>query len=217
MFKVYALGIALAWCGAARADVIFMNDIVGISPADQNSFTSGQVVHTGLVVSGIGRGPGLSPTGNPQNSYAVTGWSRDISPDDYFAFTIAPNDGCKVDYSSFSFTGDRFRFGPDAVTFRSSLDSFGADIGTAPWQGGVIHLDLPEFQDVVAPIEFRFYAHGGAQTTGGYALMDFAFSGTVSEISAVPEPSSMLLTFIPLAAGFRCMCRRRRAAHRTGA
>jgi hypothetical protein len=172
--------------------VVFGNEINGTSPGTANPFVDGQIFDPNVTVSGIGR-VGLNGA-NPANRYTATGWSSgNLDLGQYFTFTITPNDGFFVNYENFTYSGQRTGNGPTSFAFRSSVDNFTTNIGSPLANGATIALTADAFQGVTNATEFRLYGWGGS---GQFSVNDFSFNGAVS---AVPEPTSVLLVASALA------------------
>jgi hypothetical protein len=192
---------------------IFANPITDPSPSASNPFTSGQTFDANITVSGIGRGAGLSP--NPAaNRYNATSWSLSgIDLLDYFEWTLTPNAGFQIDLGDFQYTGQASGSGPSSFAFRSSLDSFGSDIGSPTASGTTIALNAAVYQDIASSITFRLYGFGASNVNGTFSINDFEFNGVVASATgptpAVPEAPA-LITWGLLAATFSCAFRFRR-------
>ncbi len=158
---------------------IFSNPITGTNPSTANPYTIGQTVDSNLSVSGIGRGTGNTGS-NANDRYSATGWSTTtLDADDYFDFVLTPNAGYKINFTSFVYTGQRSGTGPNSFAFRSSIDSFTTDIGSASATGATISLSGTAYQDVSSAITFRIYAWNSNADGGTYSINDFTFNGTV--------------------------------------
>ena len=170
--------------------VIFTNDITDANPSASNPFTTGQTFDTNITVSGIGRGAGANANAG-SNRYNANSWNTAaIDLTAYFTFTLTPNTGYEIDFTNFVYTSQASNASISSFAFRSSLDSFGSDIGTPTVTGATIDLSASPFQDISAPIEFRFYAWGADTSTRTFSINDFTFNGNVT---AIPEPSRALL------------------------
>ena len=103
-----------------------------------------------------------------------------MNTNDYFEFTLTPGTGKKINFVSFIYTGQNSGTGPVNFAFRGSADGFSNNIGTATLLGTTISLSGADYQNITAPITFRFYAWGG--TGGTYSINAFTFNGTVANI-----------------------------------
>lgn len=178
---------------SVRGDLIFGNDITGTNPSNDNPYIIGQRLAPGVTALGIGRGTGINAN-NANDRYNANSWDTTaFDPSAHFTFTIAPNAGFFIDFTNFVYSGQRSGAGPTSFAFRTSLDSFVANIGTPSAVGTAIDLSGPSFQGVASPIEFRLYGFGASSSVGTFSVNDFAFNGTVT---AVPEPSSLTLVAI---------------------
>ena len=168
-----------AFGNAGLAQGIFSNPITSFSAHNDNPYTQGQVVDPNITVSGIGRGIGITPVGGT-NRYNASNWnSPALDLDKYFTFTLVPNSGYRIDFTSFIYTGSASGTGPTQFALRSSLDNFTSNIGV-PGSSGSISLTALAYQKVSTPIEFHLYAWGNTNSSGTYSVDDFVFNGTVS-------------------------------------
>ncbi|HEX8269891.1 MAG TPA: choice-of-anchor D domain-containing protein [Flavobacterium sp.] len=194
----------LVW-SASFGQSIFTNPITGTTPNASNPYTSGQVVDANLVVSGIGRGTGIS--GSAANDrYNASGWNTPtIDLNDYFEFTLTPNAGYKIDFTSFVYTGQASGTGPTTVVFRSSVDGYSSNISTATVTGTTINLAAAAYQNITSAITFRIYGYAANASTGTFSINDFTFNGVVSSAGPVTvasgnwnTPSTWSTTSVPL-------------------
>jgi hypothetical protein len=180
-------------------DVLFTNPITGANPNTSNPYTNGQTVISGITVSGIGRGIGIN--GNSANDrYNANSWNTPtLDVDAYFDFTLTPSVGNLISFESFVYTGQASGTGPNSFSFRSSTDSFTADIGTPTVTGATISLAGSQFQNLSSATTFRLYGWGASASAGTFSVNEFTFNGSVS---AVPEPSSIALLSLVGIGGF---------------
>jgi uncharacterized repeat protein (TIGR02543 family) len=178
--KLLLITIALfvgCWTGYGQS--IFSNPITGTNPNTANPFTTSQTKDANITVSGIGRGSGISGA-IANNRYNASGWSTGaLNANDYFEFTLTPNSGYKINMVSFVYSG-QVSTGTPSFAFRSSVDSYAANIGTANETGTTISLSAASYQNLTGAITFRFYAYGLAATGTTYSINDFTFNGTVT-------------------------------------
>ncbi|WP_445738205.1 T9SS type A sorting domain-containing protein [Mariniflexile sp.] len=160
---------------------IFDNLIEGTNPNTANPYTTGQSVNGNIAVSGIGRGSGITGF-NANNRYNAQNWSNSFDSNDYFYFTITPNSGYKIDFTSFVYSGQASSTGPTNFAFRSSLDGFATNIGTPTDTGTTINLSASAYQNITGSITFRFYGWGGSSGSGTFSINDFTFNGTVTAL-----------------------------------
>lgn len=194
------LSLTIAACSlvygaqVSQAALVFGNDITAAQPSSSNPFTTGQVVAANIVVSGIEHGSGINPN-NAANRYNFNSWtSASLDTNDYFSFTITPDSGYSVSFTNFIYTGQRSGSGPVSFAFRSSSDNFASNIGTPTATGTTI--DLSSFANLTTSITFRLFAWGANNASGTFSINDFAFNGSVAQVAAVPEPTSLLLAGI---------------------
>ena len=165
-------------CATLLAPVsIWSNVITGTNPGLSNPYITGDVNDPLVTVSGIGRGSGI--TGNAGNDrYNATTWNTSsLDVDDYFELTLTPDPGYLINFNDFQYVGQASGTGPTNIAFRSSTDSYTANIGTATISGTTISLTGASYQGISSAITFRIYAWGG--TGGTYSINDFGFTGNV--------------------------------------
>lgn len=180
----------------AQGQVIFSNPITGTNPNTANPYTAGQTVVPNITVSGIGRGSGITGA-NTNNRYNATGWNVGaLSNTRYFEFTLTPSAGYAIKFTGFEYEGQKSGSGPENFAFRSSLDNFAANIGTATAAGTTISLAAATYQNITQPITFRIYAWGATSGGGTFSINDFAFNGTV--VSACVQPT--ITGYVPASA-----------------
>lgn len=184
------LFFCLSFCFATHSlawGQIFGNPITGPNPNTADPYITGQTVDINLTVSGIGRGAGIAGV-NANDRYNARDWNGiTLAPNDYFEFTLTPNAGYQIDFSNFVYTGQASATGATNVAFRSSIDAFATDIGTATITGTTIDLTGAAFQNITTAITFRVYAWGATETTGTFSINDFAFNGAVILVGTPPS------------------------------
>lgn len=160
---------------------IFTNPITATNPSTANPYTNGQTFDASITVSGIGRGTGITASA-VADRYSASGWnSGALDANDYFVFTLTPNTGCEIDFTSFVYTGQVSSAGnPSTFAFRSSLDGFAADIGTPNAAGTTIALTGAAYQNITGAITFRLYGWGAGAAGNTWSVNSFTFNGTVS-------------------------------------
>ena len=182
MKKIIFLFLQVVICGSISAQ-IWSNPITGTNPNLDNPYTTGQTVDPNITVSGIGRGSGISGA-SANDRYSASGWNTSIPAtldiNDYFYFTLTPNAGYQIDFSSFTYTAQRSNSGPQNFSFRSSLDNFATDIGAPTATGTTIVLSATQFQNITAPITFRLYGYGATGGAGTFSVNDFQFVAGVA-------------------------------------
>ncbi|WP_186300057.1 PKD-like domain-containing protein, partial [Algoriphagus algorifonticola] len=169
----------------AYGQSIFTNPITGTNPNTSNPYTAGQTVNSGITVSGIGRGTGITGQ-NAIDEYMASGWDTGVlNLNNYFEWTISPNSCRLVNLTSFIYTATRGHNSINNFEFRSSLDGFTTPIGTPTWDGTTINLSGAAFQNISTPITFRLYAWGANNSSRTFSILDFTFNGTVTPNIAV--------------------------------
>ncbi|MFT3794760.1 T9SS sorting signal type C domain-containing protein [Flavobacterium sp.] len=177
---------------------IWTNPITGTNPGLTSPYTTGDVRDANITVSGITRGGGL--TGNVANNrYNANGWSTGgIVANDYFEFTLTPNAGYRIDFSSLVYTGQASGTGPTVFSLRLSVDSYAANIGAATASGTTISLTAGTFQNITGAISFRLYAWSAGGASGTYSVNDFTFNGSVNSTCPSVTLTSVLPTSGPV-------------------
>lgn len=167
---------------------IWSNPIDGENPGQTSGYyTTNQTVTANLTVSGISKGSGISGN-DATDRYNANGWNTPaLDPTAYFEFTLTPDTGYHINFSSFKYTGQRSTTGPNNpnLAFKSSVDGFVANIGTPTITGTTI--DLSAYQNVTGSITFRIYAWGANQAGGTFSIDDFTFNGAVVSSCATPD------------------------------
>jgi len=136
---------------------IFANAITGTNPGQTNPYTTGQTFDSHITVSGIGRGTGVAGN-NANDRYNTNGWdSVSLDSNDYITFTLTPNTGYYIDFSSFVYNGTASGSGPTSFAMRSSLDGFTANIGSPTASGTTISLAAAAYDMVPSAITYRIY------------------------------------------------------------
>ncbi|MFZ4678806.1 MAG: beta strand repeat-containing protein, partial [Flavobacterium sp.] len=175
----------------AIAANIFSNPITGTNPNTSNPYTTGQITNSNITVSGIGRGTGIAGT-NANDRYTASGWnSTSLDINDYFEFTLTPNSGFTISFENFIYTGQASGTGATSVALRSSLDSFGSNIGSATITGSTITLSGLSYQNITTAIKFRLYGWGASAAGGTFSVNSFQFNGFVNQLPA-PSITSVL-------------------------
>ena len=193
--KIFLLAILLSSPGVGWGQSIWTSDITGTNPNASNPYTSGDIKDAGITVSGIGRGSGINGT-NANNRYNANGWPSAFSSTAYFTFTLTPNSGKNIAFTSFEYTSQASATNaPNTFRVRCSLDGFMANLGAPSASGATIDLSDAAFQSITTAIEFRIYAFGGSSSSATYSVNDFTFNGTVTSTTAActtPNPPTAL-------------------------
>jgi hypothetical protein len=180
MKTIYLLTLLILTFGAGIGQPIFDNPITGNNPNTSNPYITGQTINTNITVSGIGRGAGIN--GNiADDRYNANGWNTpSIDLTAYFEFTLTPNASIGINFISFVYTSQANNATISNFAFRSSMDGYTADIGTPNVGGTTIDLSAPIYQNITAPITFRFYAWGADITNRTFSINNFTFNGVVN-------------------------------------
>jgi len=165
-----------------------------ISPIGSGNFSAST-----LTVNGVTASASLGLTPPPDQGYFFfDGWSTGgIDTSKYYSFTITPNSGFQIDFSTVAYTLSS----EEASTYelRSSVDTFSSTLATHTLNPGVTR-DQNTFADNLSlgvqtvPVTFRLYGYN-SNLSEGLANNDFAFGGDpggdlsiFGTVSAVPEP-----------------------------
>jgi hypothetical protein len=191
-FLIGLLLTTFAWTDA-NANVISMNLISGSNPSADNPYVTGKSDDPNITASGIGHRSGITGTSGA-GRYNAKSWTtnRTVDVDDYFYFILDANDGYKINFTSFEYSGTRSTSGPTLFAFRSSLDGFTTNIGSPAADGATINLSSVQFQKLTDPIEFRLYGYSASSGSGTFSINDYQFKGTATA-TANPEPQTMAL------------------------
>ncbi len=152
----------------------------GVNHPNTNPFSSASVIDANITISGVGLGSGVTLNA-ANNRYNAQSWTTSTSLDlaDYFTFTLTPNSGYKINFSSFVFTSQTSATGPTNFAVRSSLNGFSSDISTPNATGASVSLSSSNFQGITSSITFRIYGFSAGGGSGTYSINDFSFSGIV--------------------------------------
>ncbi|QOV91707.1 PEP-CTERM sorting domain-containing protein [Humisphaera borealis] len=166
----------------------------------------------GVATSNLTLGAGVTPAANG-NRFGGSNWfdtgdsqpqtlAQAVTGNDYIQFVLTPQAGNTVSLTGFSFIWGRSGTGPDALTLRSSADSFTADLATAT---GLVDTTTVvtnltfTLNNITTATTFRLYGYGGTATaaTGGTGGFDTATAATTPNVilsgTVVPEPSALAL------------------------
>lgn len=202
------LGIVFAMAGTSMAIPIVNYNFTGYSAPPEVSGIVGSVAPN-LGASDLARGPGLIAN-DGSNCLNSKDWDLSaLNADDYYGFTLEPlpwYSDLKTELWTISFSDKRSTYGPQYMSLRSSLDSFGSDI--AAWscldtlqQTRQFSLDGIPITD--EPVTFRIYAWGAATEGGTYRLADYDAGNGIGlqidgEVIPMPEPVTLSLLALAL-------------------
>jgi len=214
--KSYLSLLAVTGCAVLASETLQAQQLARYPISTANSFNSPSVSPT-QVAPNITASP-LSPTGvDPLHHYIgfeghllFRDWSGGIAPDandKYLSFTITPNPGFKVRFSTITYTlGSRVTNA--SWQLRSSVDNYTANFGAHATQPGpdadqyVFTDDASSLGAQSGPVTFRLYGYNEVSTNysgllnnvnmfGGQRGTDVLVNGTVSE-----QPPSTSAVFL---------------------
>jgi hypothetical protein len=188
--KFYLVAFVMLMAAPAFGQVLFSNAIDGVIhpafPALVNPYTSGQIVDPNITVSGIGIGSGVAGT-NVSNTYQATGWnSVTKDTDDYFEWTITPDSGRKIDFTSLVVNLSRSA-GVVQLQWSSNVSGTQSDIGgpiafNSNTSNVTLDLSSPTFQNRTTAITVRLYAYGATGPLVTLGVNSFVFNGSTPGI-----------------------------------
>jgi len=178
---------------------------------------------SGVTAAGNGNRFGGSNWFNTGNANPST-LANAIAGNDFIQFIVSPTAGNQFTVTSFDFIWDRSGTGPSSVALFSSVDSFTNSLGSVAnlTSGGSSlttfrSISINGISNVSTSTTFRLYGFG-ATGTGGTGGFDHATNSATTNnvilngsISAVPEPTSMVLVGLIGVAGVVVRTRRRLA------
>lgn len=167
----------------------------------------------GATFADITRGSGLTAVA-AANSINSSGWSLGaLDANDYYQFIATPDANHQMDLTSLAFSERRSGTGIMTFEIRTSLDAFSSSIYTFATPDNLevrrhtVALG-PAFEDLTAPITFRFFAYEAGTAAGTWRLgvsggpdnpNGFAANLQVAgDLTAVPEPATLLLLSLGL-------------------
>lgn len=168
-----------------------------------------------ITAGDLTRGSGLSTSTTP-NSMNSSGWTTSLfDANDYYQISITVAPGFQMDLASVDFAERRSGTGIRNFQIRSSLDSFGAIIGSAvgvPDDTDVRDQSLPlgsAFDTVTGTVTFRVFGTDAEGAAGTWRLQNNGTTGGLTiqgTVTAIPEPTAALLGGL----GMLALLRRRR-------
>jgi len=195
----FTVVLMLAIMPLSAQSIVFKNNIEGTNPSQFNPFTEGQETDAHVTATGIGRGAGLTAA-TESGGYTVTSWNTAVVDNmAYFEFTVTPNPGYRINYSTLEFNIG-FSGGPNnaPLAVRTSLSSYATNIPFSRASFSVpvvIDLSAAAYQQVGSSITFRIYPFGSANISDRFTIYDFAFKGAVVPLCnlGLPEGNSQQL------------------------
>lgn len=158
----------------------------------------------------IGNGTPVFAAGSGSFFISQSAWTGAAPGTNYFEFTLTPSSGYSITLSSISFGSRSSGSGPINYSFRSSSDSYAADlvagsfINDANWYWSGSQSITLTFAE---PTTLRLYGYGAESSLGTLRIDDFTLNGSAT---AVPEPSTYAAVAGVIALGGALWHRRRR-------
>ncbi|MDF7799594.1 hypothetical protein P4C99_08960 [Pontiellaceae bacterium B1224] len=172
--------------------------------------------NSGVDASGVPFGTSTTPgyegtMGISVAQATTTNFADAVAANDYYTFTVTPDSGFEINLTDISFKASKSSV--DSVDEYAVTDSQGNQIGSSAtittmgqvtaYEGVIIDLSAPEFQNITEPTEFRIYAWGrGTTSTGGtLAMLDKVVlkgtvgSGAVPSFSATVSDGSLIMSW----------------------
>lgn len=140
----------------------------------------------------------VNPNGNSVSAAQAVANSK------YFSFTITPDAGYELDLASLTFKAARGGTStPRGWVVRTSADAFASDLAASDvatvrptWTDYTVSLTGTQFQDVTAPLTFRFYVYSPA--AGSTIEFDnITVNGEV--VAVIPEPAAGIMIIAGMA------------------
>jgi hypothetical protein len=225
--KKILLAVAVVGIFAVRvnADVLGSYPFTGSSRASTDSDAN---TSASAIVDGAGLVNTIDTTrGNPSPSITIDSSQTDgtnntttVSANDYIGFTLTPNSGVQFSLTSLGLDAANWSststFPAESYFLRSSLDSFGANIGSvqsiAAGSSGILpnsfDLSGAAFQNLTTAIEFRLFVQDGTSTANRGLLFDNITLNGTTVAAAIPEPATWMLMGIGLLLGAQRLRRR---------
>lgn len=194
-FTLAVAGCLLGSSLAAAQLVVFSLD--GAS-GDEVSLSS-DAVPANAAVSDLVRGGGVSPASGA-SAFAARSWALGgFEGDDYFGFSIEPNEGFQLELSTLEFDERRSGSGIRAWEVRTSLDGFSSALSpgsvavpdnTSTRVDQVVSFPESGASGVVDELMIRIYGYGAEGASGTWRVDNIELFGN---ITPVPEPRSAAL------------------------
>ena len=197
-----------------RANTIASYDFATAAPFISSDTELNSSAGNFTLASGLSANSGRSTTSPNTNTIFTRGTSLGttasgaVSGNDYYSFTVTPTTGFQLNLMSLTFLTDAtVATGTNSYTanlfVRSSLDSFGANIGTtitdtsnvaSSYVLQSVDLSSGTYQGISSPVEFRVYLFNTGANPGDTNSITRSDSYVLNgSVLAVPEPSVYLL------------------------
>lgn len=172
----------------------------------------------------VSRGTGLtiSTTANSINSSAFTS-NLSVDLTDFYGFTFTPDPGFKATATTLTFAERRSSTGIREFEVRSSFDGFNTftsqSVIAVPDDDLVRNqvISLTGLTNFTSTLGIRIYGYASEAQTGTWRLSNGTDGGLVlnGQVTAVPEPTSIVFGGILSAAGWVALRRRRKVKRAT--
>ncbi|MDX2175475.1 MAG: hypothetical protein SF028_03285 [Candidatus Sumerlaeia bacterium] len=187
------------------AETILEANFEGTNPSAQLAWTPTYILASGLAYTGVQRGAGVL-TRTSDNSYA---WAQNmpaaevdstlalaVADNEYLAATITPPAGHTLDLAGkeVRFTIRRLSYhAPRRYAVMTSVAGFaaGAEVFTTDRDGGEEDSehrftlpDIPSFEALASPVEFRIYGFAGQYGGHATSLTELRVDGVLAPLSA---------------------------------
>lgn len=191
LFHLLFLFIFIGISVTTNAQSIFENSITGSNPSNNNPYSTGQIVSTGMSSTGISYGSGLG-NANANDRFNTDGFSTsgtlNIGNNDFISWILTPSTCFEIDLTSLVIAYQRSGQGPQNLALRSSLDNYAANIwSVSNIQSGeqisTISLSGVAYQNLTSAITFRLYGWNSGNTNGTFSINNFTFNGAVVSLN----------------------------------
>lgn len=231
VFGLMIAGFSLGQSISCKADILLSWNTAGnlgtetSEPSvtnDANLAAANLTLGAGVVASTNGNRFGGSNWFDTGNTAAGSTIAEAVAGNNFIQFVVTPS-GATFSATSLDFIWDRSGTGPSSVALRSSIDGFATDLGTVTGMisGGnatttLRSIAISGVNDISTSTTFRLYGFGttavggtgGFDTATGATTPNVVFNGT---ITAVPEPTSIVLLSLAGSSGLVVNYRRRKS------
>lgn len=158
----------------------------------------------GITPNASGTTLGFS-AGSPGRAINYENWSPGFDVDKYYEFTVTPNNGYPMSFTSLSLEARPSDTGPKTVEVRSSVDGFAIALSTLTlppiaFTSSTTTFGAP-FQNLTSPVTFRIYGYNAELPVGTLRLDNVVLNGP-TQIEPVPFQFAIAWGIVPSALGF---------------